>query len=169
MISSHSRGSALQKNRLSSAKRRWDTGGLARETRIPVIFSWFSAWFRMLTSAYVHKMNMKGDKGSPCRKPRCGVMFPLGWPLNKTWYFTDDTHYPFNPCFWEPHLLHDRTDKFPLQPIINLAHVSLYRHPLISSSRVRAQSMKYFLSYQNIICYLSSSNKGWLGLRYSIW
>ena len=29
-------------------------------------------------------MNMKADKGSPCRRPRLGVIFPLGWPLNKT-------------------------------------------------------------------------------------
>ena len=43
IISSHSRGSALQKKRLSSAKRRWDTKGRTRVTRIPVIFVWFFA------------------------------------------------------------------------------------------------------------------------------
>ena len=88
MILSYSRGSALQKKRLSSAKKMWDTRGLARETRISVIFSWFSAWFRRLTSTSVHKMNMKGDKGSPCRKPHFKIIFPLGWPWNKTWFLS---------------------------------------------------------------------------------
>ena len=40
---SHSRGSALQMKRLSSAKRRWDIEGHARVTRILVIFPWFFA------------------------------------------------------------------------------------------------------------------------------
>ena len=43
ITSLHPRDSAVQKKRLSSAKRRWDTEGHARVTRIPVIFLWFSA------------------------------------------------------------------------------------------------------------------------------
>ena len=39
---SYSRGSVLQKKKLSSAKRKWDTEGHARVTRIHVIFPWFS-------------------------------------------------------------------------------------------------------------------------------
>ena len=61
--SSHSWDSNLQKKWLSSAKRRWDTKGHVCVTRIPVIFLWFSAWLRKLTStrrglSLVYKINL---------------------------------------------------------------------------------------------------------------
>ena len=87
--SSHSRSSALQKKMLSSVKRKWDIEGQARVTRIPVIFPWFSAWLRRLTSASVHRIKMKGDKWSHLRRPLSGIMFPLGWPFISTLYLTD--------------------------------------------------------------------------------
>ena len=81
-----------RRKRLSSAKGRWDTEGHARVTRIPVIFPWFSAWLRRLTSAYVHRIKMKGDKGSPWRRPLSGTILPLGCPFISTLYFTEVTH-----------------------------------------------------------------------------
>ena len=92
ITSSHSWSSALQKKRLSSAKRRWDTEGQVRATCIPVIFPWFSAWLRRLTSASVHRINMKGDKGSLWRKLLPGTIFSLGSPFMRTLYLTEVIH-----------------------------------------------------------------------------
>lgn len=168
MTSSHSRGSALQKNMLSSTNNEWDTEGLARATRIPVIFHWLFAWFRRLTNASVHKMKMKGNKGYPWRKPLWGTMFPLGWPFLSTWYFTNETMCMIHLIQFseKPHFFHYSLDKDSLHPIIFLTHISHNRHHLMSSTWLCALSMKYFLRDHNVITNLLSRHKGWLCFWY---
>ena len=125
-------GSALQKKMLSSAKRRWDTEGHTRVTRIPVIFHWFSAWLRRLTSASVHRIKMKGDKGSPWRRPLSRTIFPPWLPIHEHFVSnrSNTSHYPSNLNFWKTHLSHNCFNERPLHSIIRFTRICLNGHSL---------------------------------------
>lgn len=74
-------GSALQKNIVSSAKRRWFTLGLPAATFIPGSFPCSCALLHNPDSTSLHRMKRYGDKESPCWIPLCGLTLPYADPL----------------------------------------------------------------------------------------
>ena len=169
---SHSRGSALQKKRLSSAKRRWDTDGHVRVTRIPVIFPWFFAWLRRQTNVSVNRIKMKGDKGSPWRRPLPGIIFPLGCPFMSTLY-----------CTYVIHLIIQVIQIFE-KPILRMT-ASINDHSILSYALLMSVLMailllhplglvlrawKFFWAIMILSEICLPNNKGWLGFRYqTLW
>ena len=58
----------------------------------PEILPSSSAPFSCEIRASVRIMKRKGDRGSPCRSPRYGVILPFGSPFTSTWYETEEMH-----------------------------------------------------------------------------
>ena len=84
---------ARQNSKLSSAKNKWEILGPYRQREYPLILSSFIAfWIRALKPSE-HRRKRYGDKGSPCRIPLVGEMFPLGSPLISMEYETVLIHF----------------------------------------------------------------------------
>ena len=65
---------AWQKMILSSAKNKWKIWGLREQAETPLRKPCDVDWCRSADSPSAQKRNKKGDMGSPCLKPRKGVM-----------------------------------------------------------------------------------------------
>lgn len=101
---------------------------------IHAIFYGFSLWLRKLTSVCVQNKYAK-DKRYPWRSPIFGVILPLRWPFNKTWYLTDVTHHIIHfTHISEKPIFHCSSNKFPFHLAISFSHVYLNSHPLVSST-----------------------------------
>lgn len=57
-------------------------------------------------------------KGSPWRSPLVRSVFPFGWPLNKTWYFTNMTHCIIRLIHMFDNLIFHDTNKLSFQAIV---------------------------------------------------
>lgn len=75
--------SDLQKNIVSSAKRRWLTRGIFMATRTPGSDPFSCAFRQRLDKTSVQMMKRYGDRKSPCLIPREGRAQPCGTLLKR--------------------------------------------------------------------------------------
>lgn len=83
--SAHCWTSALQKKMMSFAYKRCEMEGHALAIFNPDIRPSSFARQSCEISASVRIMRRNGDRGSPCLRPRDGVIFPFGSPFKSTW------------------------------------------------------------------------------------
>ena len=116
-------------------------------------------------------MNLIFDRGSPWRKTSFRDNVSLWLSIHKNLIFDrgDASHNPVNPYIGKPHFSHDYLNEWPFHAIVWFTHIRFYGQSLNSSTCLGSQCMEHLLSYHDIICNMSSSNKGWLGFRYPLW
>lgn len=108
----------------------------------PVIFPWFSALLRRLTSASMNRIKVKEDKWYPLSNPLSGeIVFLLAIHQKLILYRCYITHYPVSSCFWKFHLLHNSSYEVPFHPVISFTHVYFNVNSVVSSSRICSNLM----------------------------
>ena len=105
---------ALQKIKLSSAKKRWEIFGPLRHAATLLKSPNSIDFLIRADSPSTQKRNKKRESGSPGRKPLEGLMCPRGLPLIFIEYVTVLTHLiiSFTQDTWKP-ILHIIFSKHP--------------------------------------------------------
>jgi hypothetical protein len=76
----------------SSANKRWLKLGASLHTRTPSRLPSRSALFNNEEKPSAQIRKRYGEIGSPCLKPRCGVITSVHDPFTLNWYLTDVIH-----------------------------------------------------------------------------